>query len=330
MTHSREPARPSRLPSLKALRVFEVVGRHLNLYDAADEMSVTPSAMSHQIRLLEEDLGVELFVRKGRGLELTGRGAELLPLLSAIFSDLGSVISAFRRERGAGSVSIQMPASFATRWFLPNLAGFEQAHPGVDVKLLSHDEPPLAPADGLDCAIRFGRSNWPAYTEYALYPEELVLVCSPRLLAGAERLQLEDIGRYRLLGVQHQPDVWKSWQQNFGIKPRSDARLLVFPTRELAIRGAVENLGLALAGIVEVADDLRHGRLALALGEGNRFVSDTYFLAVHQARQRDPGVEALSAWIRKELAHHSGHTGSGFVPHPWLANDASMRPYVGS
>ena len=228
-----------------------MVGRHLNLYDAADEMSVTPSAMSHQIRLLEEDLGVELFVRKGRGLELTGRGAELLPLLSAIFSDLGSVISAFRRERGAGSVSVQMPASFATRWFLPNLASFEQAHPGVDVKLLSHDEPPLAPADGLDCAIRFGRSNWPAYAEYALYPEELVLVCSPRLLAGAERLQLGDIGRYRLLGVQHQPDVWKSWQQNFGIKPRTDARLLVFPTRELAIRGAVENLGLALAGIVE-------------------------------------------------------------------------------
>src|ERR1700742_4276183 len=108
----------SRLPSLRALRAFQVAGTYLNLSDAADELCITASGVSHQIRLLEEELGVKLFNRTGRGLELTDRGAELLPVLAGIFDNLASAIGDFKSNRKAAAVNIAMPTSFASRWFI--------------------------------------------------------------------------------------------------------------------------------------------------------------------------------------------------------------------
>lgn len=320
------PGRPIRLPSLRALRAFEVVGRHLNLHDAAAELSVTPSAISHQVRLLEKDLGVELFSRKGRGLELTERGRELLPLLTSVFADLASVLGQFRQGRSASQVLVQMPATFATRWFLPNLSSFEQAHPDVEVRLLSSEDSYVRPMEGLDCAIRFGRSGWAGYSEYPLCVEELVAVCGPRLLGRAEQIRAEDIGGFRLLVAASQPDAWKIWFQSLGLKLRGDARTLSFQSRELALRGAVENLGLALASMVEVADDVRHGRLVFALGNQGPVINGAYYLAVHQSRERSPAVAALSEWVKSEFRRQA-RVSDG---EPWFAKGASVRPYRSS
>jgi len=292
----------SRLPSMKAMRVFEITGRHLRLSDAAEELNITPSAVSHQIRLLEDELETKLFNRTGRGLELTGRGAELLPLLSSIFADLSAVISNFRQNRSTATVSIDMPASFATRWFIPNLARFEALHPGLDIHLTTSENPSRMPSERVDCLIRFGYTAWLVYQEYLLFSENLVVVCSPRLLAAGP-LELDQACRFRLLTVGGQPDEWAMWFSSNGLKQRTDTRTLAFPTRELALQAAVESLGLALASMLEVADELRQGRLTLAFNNPNQVVSGSYFLGVARDKATNPHVSALVNWIRSEFAN---------------------------
>ncbi len=292
----------SRLPSLKAMRAFEITGRHLKLNDAAEELNITPSAVSHQIRLLEDELDTKLFARTGRGLELTDRGAELLPLLSSVFADLAAVVASFRQDRSSGAVSIDMPASFATRWFIPNLARFETLHPDLDVRLTTSETPSGPPPENLDCAIRFGHTPWSTYQEHLLFSESLVVVCSPRLLtAGA--LDLDEAYKFRLLTVGGQPDEWNMWFSGHGLKQRRDTRTLTFQTRELAIQGAVESLGLALASMVEVADELRQGSLTLAFSKANQIVNGSYFLGVARNKAADPRVSALVDWIKSEFVN---------------------------
>ena len=291
----------SRLPSLRALRAFQVAGTHLNLADAADELCITASGVSHQIRLLEEDLGAKLFDRTGRGLELTERGAELLPLLTDVFDELSSIISGFKSNRKAGAVNISMPATFASRWFIPNLVKFETLFPEVDIHLSCQEGSATRAAKELDCAIRFGHTDWAGYRELMLFSEKLIAVCSPRLMRGSSPLSPSDITNFRLLKVESQPAEWEMWARGTGAQVSTKARTLTFESRELALQGAVEGLGVALAGLADVAEDVRQGRLALAF-DGAQVISGTYFLMVSEQRASSPGVAALSEWIQTEFS----------------------------
>jgi LysR family transcriptional regulator, glycine cleavage system transcriptional activator len=291
----------SRLPSLRALRAFQVTGTHLNLADAADELFITPSGVSHQIRLLEDELGAKLFNRTGRGLELTERGSELLPTLTAIFDDLSAAIANFKSNRKASAVYIAMPTSFASRWFIPNLGKFEAQHPDVDIRLSCQDGSDTRAGKELDCVIHFGHADWASYREHLLFSERLIAVCSPRLLRGKASLVPRDIANFRLLKVESQPSEWDRWSRGTGIQINSETRTLTFETRELALQGAFEGLGLALAGLAEVADDIRHGRLTVAY-ESAPVISGSYFLLVSEQRATLPGVAALSAWVQKEFS----------------------------
>ncbi|VVE23324.1 LysR substrate-binding domain-containing protein [Pandoraea anhela] len=291
----------SRLPSLRALRAFQVAGTHLNLADAAEELFITPSGVSHQIRQLEEELGTKLFNRTGRGLELTERGAELLPTLTAIFDTLAAAVSDFKTHRAASAVTISMPASFASRWFIPNLGKFEAAHPDIDLRLLCQDTNDARTRKELDCIIRFGQADWPGFREHLLFSEQLVVVCNPRLLRGASRLTPEDVTGFRLLKVESQPNEWERWARCTGVPIGKKTRTLTFETRELALQGAFEGLGLALAGVGEITDDLRHGRLTVAL-DSKPMASGPYFLLVSDLRSGSPAVKALSAWLQAEFS----------------------------
>jgi LysR family glycine cleavage system transcriptional activator len=296
----------SRMPSLRALRAFQVAGAHLNLADAADELCITASGVSHQIRLLEDDLGTKLFNRTGRGLELTERGADLLPQLTVIFEELETVISDFKRNRKAAAVNIAMPATFASRWFIPNLVKFEELHPDIDIRLSCQENSVPRAVKELDCVIRFGHTDWPGYREHVLFSEKLIAVCSPRLIQEPSRMMPSDIASFRLLKVQAQPAEWDMWARGTGVQIPLQARTLTFETRELALQGAFEGLGLALAGFADVAEDIRHGRLALAF-KNAQVISGTYFLIVSEQRSDSAGVSALSEWIKKEFSEVALH-----------------------
>ncbi|ALL68398.1 Transcriptional regulator [Paraburkholderia caribensis MBA4] len=291
----------SRLPSLRALRAFQVAGTYLNLSDAADELCITASGVSHQIRLLEEELGVKLFNRTGRGLELTDRGGELLPVLTGIFDNLASAIGDFKTNRKAAGVNIAMPTSFASRWFIPNLGKFEAQHPDVDIRLSCHEVNDAKARSELDCVIHFGHADWNGYREYMLFSEKLIAVCSPRHLRDDTTLTHADIGKHRLLKVKSQPSEWEMWARGTGVQIPPKARTLTFETREFALQGAFEGLGLALAGLSEVSEDIRHGRLTLAF-DSAPVVSGTYFLLIAEQRTASPSVVALTDWIRQEFS----------------------------
>jgi LysR family glycine cleavage system transcriptional activator len=294
----------SRMPSLRALRAFQVAGAHLNLADAADELCITASGVSHQIRLLEDDLGTKLFNRTGRGLELTERGADLLPLLTGIFDELETVISDFKSDRKATAVNIAMPATFASRWFIPNLGKFEKLHPDIDIRLSCQESSVTRAVKELDCVIQFGHTEWAGYREHMLFSEKLIAVCSPRLIREPAQMMPADIASFRLLKVKAQPAEWEMWARGTGVQMPVRTRTLTFETRELALQGAFEGLGLALAGLADVAEDIRHGRLALAF-ENAQVISGTYFLVVSEQRSISPGVRALSEWIKQEFSEGS-------------------------
>src|SRR5260221_10034307 len=170
-----------RLPSLTALRAFEAAGRHLSLTAAAAELHVTTSAISHQIRLLEQDLGQGLFVRTGGGLALTPVGADLLGGLSDGFARIVQAVAALHRRRPGAAITVSMLSTFAMRWLIPRLSGFAERHPAIDVRIAPSVRPADLERDDIDCAIRFGDGAWPGLSVDRLFAERLTPVCSPRL-----------------------------------------------------------------------------------------------------------------------------------------------------
>lgn len=291
----------SRLPSLRALRAFQVAGTHLNLADAAEELFITPSGVSHQIRILEDELDVKLFNRTGRGLELTERGAQLLPLLSGVFDQLATVISDFKNDQEVRAVNIAMPATFASRWFIPNLGKFEALNPNVNIRLLCQEGNLTRTSKELDCAIHLGHAEWKGYIQTELFSERVIAVCSPKLLKSSPHLTPDKLVNFRLLEVEAQPDEWATWANDNGVRIAPKTRTLTFETRELALQGAFEGLGIALAGLAEVAEDIRRGRLIPAF-DSAEIASGTYYLSVSEQRSTLPSIVALCNWIRSEFS----------------------------
>ncbi|KVB69868.1 hypothetical protein WI61_29135 [Burkholderia cepacia] len=224
-----------------------------------------------------------------------------MPTLTTIFEDLEMAIADFKSNRKAGAVNVAMPASFASRWFIPNLGNFEAQYPDVNIRLSCRESNNGRANKELDCVIHFGYADWVGYREHMLFSEKLVAVCSPRLLRGARTIAPEDIAHFRLLKVESQPTEWDRWARGAGVQVDGTARTLTFETRELALQSAFEGLGLALAGLAEVADDIRQGHLTLAF-ESAPVVSGTYFLLVSEKRATVPGVAALSMWLQKEFS----------------------------
>jgi DNA-binding transcriptional LysR family regulator len=174
-----------RLPPLNSLRLFEAAGRHLSFKTAAEELHLTPSAVSHGIRSLEDWLGVDLFTRHHRGLKLTAAGRAYLP---SVRSALAQIATASETVPGRGpkrSLSISVAPSFGARWLIPNLPGFNQRHPEFEVWLDSAQRPVDFPRDNIDLAIRMGRGNWNGLQSDRLIQERLIPVCAPAL---AERV----------------------------------------------------------------------------------------------------------------------------------------------
>src|SRR5713101_4701458 len=161
----------ARLPSLNGLRAFEAAARHLSFTNAASELNVTQTAISHQIKRLEEELGVRLFVRQNRALALTPEAREYLPGIRAAFNDLRLATDRLLRKDDDRVLTVSTLASLAAKWLLPRLSPFQEAHPGIDV------------------GIRYGRGQWPGVRADWLMADELFPVCSPALLNGSKPLK---------------------------------------------------------------------------------------------------------------------------------------------
>lgn len=299
---ARDFVRHTRIPSLRSLRTFEVAGRHLNLQAAADELFVTVSAVSHQIRLLEEELATKLFKRTGRHLELSARGAVLLPDLTAIFEQLGDTIEGFRTSRESEVLNVSMQTSFAMRWFIPRLHRFQSKQPAIDIRIATHENKVMQKNTAIDCFIHYGDGNWPGYDPTLLFTERLSPVCSPTALKALEGniAAPSDLLKLRILWADNHPDDWDVWARMMDVNLRRARRLLHFESRNLAIQAAIEGLGVALADPIEVGDDLRIGRLVQALASPRSEVMRGIYFVIPAGRATS-SVIALKDWLLEEL-----------------------------
>ncbi len=299
-----------RLPPLTALRVFEAVGRAGNVRAAAQELNVTPAAVSHQIRLLEEHIGAELFNRTGRGLILTQAGTQFFRHVSDAFDHLTDAASRIGVSR-AQVVKVHSLPSFASCWLVPRLGKFYVHHPGIDVEIATVGDPGQPPdlaALEADFAIRVGISegNWPGVRVEKLVHEEMFPVCSPDLLAGDIPLRTpNDLAAHTLLRVSRRAEGWPEWLSAArehgltidGIDPDHGPK---FDTIQLAITAAVEGMGVAMGRMPLIEDYLRSGALVapIALRVTSR---NAYWLLSAANAPLSHAAETFRAWMCSEL-----------------------------
>lgn len=297
-------ARRDRLPSLRSLRTFEVVGRHLNMQGAADALCITVSAVSHQIRHLEAELQVALFRRTGRGLELTRDGEALLPGLTAVFEQLESTVEKFRRRTGPQILTISMPASFAMRWFLGRLGKFYAMYPDVEIRVATHVGREVERSATVDCFIHVGANDWPELEGELLFAEHLGVACSPTIQRRIDQAITApaDVRKNRVLKADDRPDDWQLWLNATGLTLPGEQRTLSFSSQILALQAAIEGLGVILTDPVEIMDELQTGRLVQPLASSLAVATRGYYFYTMADAESAPSVAILRDWLQLELA----------------------------
>ena len=286
-----------RLPSLNGLRAFEAAARHLSFTLAAAELNVTQAAISHQIKRLEQDLGVALFVRRNRALALTPKGNEYLPGVRTAFADLRLATDRLLHRDDGHVLTISTLASFAAKWLLPRLSGFQEAHPGIDVRITTSTTLVDFQRDRVDAAIRYGRGQWPDLRADWLMADEMFPVCSPALLAGPKPLTAPDDLRDHVLLHNANSDDWRLWLTAAGLPTDLSTQPgVTFDMIFMTVQAAIDGVGVALGRTAYVRDDIARGRLvtpfAFALPADAGF-----YLVSPRTRADSPKLSALRTWL---------------------------------
>lgn len=289
----------ARLPSLNGLRAFEAAARHLSFTLAASELNVTQTAISHQIRRLEEELGIRLFVRQNRALALTPEARDYLPGVRAAFNDLRLATDRLLRKDDDKVLTVSTLASLAAKWLLPRLTDFQEQHPGIDVRITTSTSLVDFQRDNVDAAICYGRGQWPGLRADWLMADELFPVCSPSLLRGDKPLrQPEDLKGYPLLHTSNaNSDDWRLWLTAAGL-PGDIARQpgITFDMIFMTIQAAIDGIGVAMGRTSYVQDDIAKGRLvvpfkiALPADAG-------FYLVAPEGRREAPKLAAFREWM---------------------------------
>jgi LysR family glycine cleavage system transcriptional activator len=287
----------ARLPSLNGLRAFEAAARHLSFTKAALELNVTQTAISHQIRRLEEELGIRLFVRQSRALALTPQAAEYLPNIRAAFQDLRTATDRLLRNGNDRVLTVSTLTSLAVKWLLPRLAPFQQQHPDIDVRITTSTELVDFRSGTVDAAIRYGRGQWPGLRSEWLMAEHLFPVCSPALLKGEAPLRRpEDLVRFTLLHTASTSDDWRLWLTAAGLPVQmSQNPGLTFDLAFMTIQAAIDGLGVAMGHTADVADDIASGRLVVPFDVS--MPSAGYYFVMPQDKVMTPALSAFHDWL---------------------------------
>ncbi|MGQ0674469.1 MAG: transcriptional regulator GcvA [Rhodospirillales bacterium] len=293
----------ARLPPLNALRAFEAAGRHLSFTRAADELAVTPTAVSHQIRLLEDTLKVKLFRRLPRRLLLTDSGQDLLAGARDAFARLGLAVERVAGGGLRGALTISSTVTFSWRWLVPRLQRFQSAYPEIDLRLDASQRAVDFHREGVDAAVRYGRGNWPGLYSVWLFEETLTVLLSRELLAAGPPLKIpRDILRYPLLRDSAVNDEdWRAWLALAGISPREARRGGAFDSSQMAVQAALGGAGVALVMPAFFAEELASGKLVqpfdLAIDSGK-----AHFFVCPEGNETHAKIAAFRDWLRTELA----------------------------
>jgi LysR family glycine cleavage system transcriptional activator len=293
------------LPPLSALRAFETAARHMSFSKAADELHVTPAAVSHQIHALEQDLGVRLFHRMNRSIALTASAQVLLPGLSEAFAGIHSSVRRLRAHNDTGTLTVTASPSFAAKWLVLRLHRFQEQCAEVDVRISATDDVVDLTKGDFDVAIRYGRGQYPGLEVELLFTNEVFPACSPQLLnAGPPLRTPDDLALHALIhdqAIERDPLVptWPMWLKAAGVKNVPAAGGLSFNNMHLALDAAIAGHGVVLAHSTIAAADLAAGRLVrlFSLALPDQFA---YYIVTALGALERPKVRAFRNWLRQE------------------------------
>ena len=312
----------TRLPPLNALRAFEAVARHLSFRKAAEELFVTPAAITHQIKTLEEHFGFQLFERMNRRIALTAAAQAALPFFQQGFGALSQGVSALRSHGQAPHLAVGATPTFVSRWLMPRLQSFLSQYPGIDVHLVASGqlihpgvrpdsseytaatEPPEA-----DIEIRFSNGRPPGENVDLLFNVEVVPMCNPRLLQGPQGLQSpDDLSHATLLHgdgrlADRSQSAWARWLRLAGVTGADPRRGLQLDHSTLALDAAADGLGVTLATPVLAAAELAAGKVTVAFPRAPALPLDrAYFAIATDTALARPEVAAFREWLVQEAS----------------------------
>ncbi|WP_192560738.1 transcriptional regulator GcvA [Pseudomonas allokribbensis] len=288
-----------RLPSLNGLRAFECAARHLSFTRAAEELNVTQTAISHQIRRLEDELGVRLFMRSKDGLTLTDEGNAYFPGIRSAFLELRHSTERLQEANNQSVLTISTLVSVASKWLLPRLPSFREAHPEIDVRISALTRLVDFRKVGIDAAIRYGKGEWPGLRADWLMSDEVFPVCSPRLLTGDKPLKTPaDLVHHPLLQVSGlTANDWNDWLHAAGQPPlTTKGPRLTFDLAMMAVQTAIDGQGVCIGRSTYVDDDLRAGRLVAPFDLRLKSDSGFYFVTPHE-NANSKKVVAFRQWL---------------------------------
>jgi LysR family glycine cleavage system transcriptional activator len=291
------------------MRIFEVVGQTGSFTRAAERLNLTQSAVSRQVKHLEEQLGADLLVRRHHRLELTAAGVQLFEALQHAFHEVELAVRGIEEKGNRNRLRINVPPTFARRWLMPRLPGLRRAHPDLDVSLGTKLSDTLAERGLLDCAIRFGDGEWPMLKATRLMTERHIAVCAPALLQGVDRGLPVELSRFTFLHVLASDDrrylTWRHWLNAAGLDEVDTRGGLEFDLLDLAIEAACDGLGVSVVDRFMVERELVAGRLVQLLDvevEGH----ESYWLVTRAEQEDSANVALFRAWLATEVAGAAG------------------------
>lgn len=297
-----------RLPPLNALRAFEAGARHLSFTKAAEELHVTQAAVSHQVKALEDDLGLRLFRRMTRKLALTAEGRALLPVVSEAFDRIAETARALTAETGPKALTVSLTPSFGTRWLARRLSRFWREHSDIDLRLHHSIQVTDFARDEVDMAVRWGRGVWPGVESVYLMHAAITPVCSPALLEGPHAIRAPaDLAHHALL---HGEDFeeWAEWLTTAGVEVVNPRRGPIIDEASVLLQAAVDGQGVALVPVSLVSDELNAGRLVAPFGLALE-MDFAYYVVAPPGAFEQPRVKAFRDFLLAEAAADRAQVG---------------------
>jgi LysR family glycine cleavage system transcriptional activator len=298
-----------KLPPLNSLPCFEAAARLLNFSKAADELNVTPGAISRAVKHLEDQLNVSLFERGTRSVRLTTVGEPYARAVRDVLEQLATATAVAAARRSESTLNVSTSDGFAGRWLVPRLYRFHRAHGGIDVRVSTTGKLTNFLGDGIDIAIRYGSGSYPGLTAEFLTDEEVFPVCSPKLLKGAHPLRRPEDLKHQTLIRDTYPIDWAAWLASANVKGVNPHRGLTFDSYTFAVEAAVQGEGVVLGRTMLVAADLAAGRLVRPFKHTLKAVSSFYVVYPPEAiRQRK--VKVFRDWLFAEIEQQRGVSAS--------------------
>jgi LysR family glycine cleavage system transcriptional activator len=291
---------PRRLPPLNALKAFEAAARSESFTRAAEELNVTQGAVSHQVKALEETLGLRLFNRERQRLTMTEAGREYLAVVRDALDRIAAGTERLVQRQSSGMLTVSTSPDFAAKWLVHRLGRFAESHPGIDLRVSASSDHVDFAREDVDVALRHGDGKWPGLDAVRLCPEQLFAVCAPKLISGRNRVtKASDLLKFPLLRLED----WKTWTRWFEAAGVSNpvAHGPVLNRASMLIDAAADGQGFALARTTLAAWDLINGRLVRPIDVSLR-LPNAYWIVCPKVNAALPKIASFRKWVLAEAA----------------------------